>query len=310
MHSHHYANDVMGWAGFVHQLADNCYSLIHRTTPPTWDPACLDHSRLMDRSIAKEAKVDGHPAQPRHPDLKQSVWLLCHIPKSKAAELKKIASPDDGAWVSTYDACTALLWRTLTKHRVPLYKSDLTATPFWVEAANMRGRCQPSVPSRTQGNVVYFLANLFLTTQLTSNEIISGLPLYAVASYVRKATDSATQENFSKTLATLAMVRDKTTLFTRANSFPPLSMGITDWRDTNICDADFGFAKPTAYRHPFNVVSEGMVLVYPPRNTGNPDEGCEFVIACETAVVKDVLGDPEFSKYFEFRAFDAEESTV
>lgn len=47
MHHHHWANDVMGWAGELHQLAENCAAIWKpRETPalPSWDPACLDLS--------------------------------------------------------------------------------------------------------------------------------------------------------------------------------------------------------------------------------------------------------------------------
>ncbi|GKT87063.1 acyl transferase [Colletotrichum tofieldiae] len=47
IHSHHYAADVMGWAGFVHQFAENCYAFAKGTAYPTWDPACQDVSRLL-----------------------------------------------------------------------------------------------------------------------------------------------------------------------------------------------------------------------------------------------------------------------
>ncbi|KAJ5779432.1 Transferase [Penicillium paradoxum] len=34
MHHHHYSNDVMGWAGLVHQLAENCYASVNETPFP------------------------------------------------------------------------------------------------------------------------------------------------------------------------------------------------------------------------------------------------------------------------------------
>ena len=34
MHHLHYANDVMGWAGLTHQLAENCYAIVHQTEFP------------------------------------------------------------------------------------------------------------------------------------------------------------------------------------------------------------------------------------------------------------------------------------
>ncbi|BCR84759.1 uncharacterized protein ACHE_20217A [Aspergillus chevalieri] len=58
MHHHHYANDVMGWAG-LNQLAENCYAIVHQTSFPLWKPACLDVSRLAKAEVPEELKVDG-----------------------------------------------------------------------------------------------------------------------------------------------------------------------------------------------------------------------------------------------------------
>ncbi|KAL4937994.1 hypothetical protein BDV06DRAFT_215445 [Aspergillus oleicola] len=48
MHQHHYANDVTGWAGPTHQLAENYYAIVNQTHSPPWDPACLDLSRFSN----------------------------------------------------------------------------------------------------------------------------------------------------------------------------------------------------------------------------------------------------------------------
>jgi hypothetical protein len=53
-------------------------------------------------------------------------------------------------------------------------------------------------------------------------------------------------------------------------------------------------------------VTEGLAVLYPPRNTGDPDEGCEFVISCENEIVNAVVTDPKLKKYFEFRGVEAE----
>jgi hypothetical protein len=88
MHHHHYSNDVMGWAGLTHQLAENCYAIVNKTPFPDWDPKNLDRSRVTKREPPEEAKVDGPPAPERHPEQRTGISLLFHLPKSKAAQLK------------------------------------------------------------------------------------------------------------------------------------------------------------------------------------------------------------------------------
>lgn len=108
----------------------------------------------------------------------------------------------------------------------------------------------------------------------------------------------------------IAPIRDKTTLFLRTDSLPPLSNFTTDWRETDPCAADFGFAKPYALRFPFDTVTAGLSVVYPVRTNNPPagdDEGNEFCIAIEKEISQGLIDDPEWNRYFEFRGVDAEE---
>jgi hypothetical protein len=60
MHHHHYANDVLGWAGLTHQLAEN--SIVNNTSFLSWNPKNLDLSRLTKPEPAEQAKVDAPPS--------------------------------------------------------------------------------------------------------------------------------------------------------------------------------------------------------------------------------------------------------
>lgn len=96
---HHHANDVMGWAGELHQLAENCAAIWTSPENPlflTWDPACLDNSRVIAADLPDDQRVDGPVSPLKHPDRKVGQWLLFYLPKSKTAELKRLASPADG----------------------------------------------------------------------------------------------------------------------------------------------------------------------------------------------------------------------
>ena len=113
------------------------------------------------------------------------------------------------------------------------------------------------------------------------------------------------------TLEAVAAVRDKTALMLRMDGFPPMSNITTDWRESKPYDADFGFGKPYAFRHPFSTVSNGYIIVYPRRKQGGPageDEGNEILIGFEKDATKDLLEDPEWNKYFDFRGVDGEET--
>lgn len=310
MHHHHYANDVMGWAGFTHQLAENCYAIIHKTTFPSWDPACLDLSRLTKKEVPEKEMVDGPKPQQRHPDHKAGVSLLFHLPKSKAAELKRLAMPTDGSWISTYDAFSAFIWRTVTRLRAPVFHSDMSSHLMWAEAIDMRRRLHdPRCPERIQENVMFAaISSMAPVVQPTVAEVISEWPLSQLSSYIRKLTNSVTQESLDKTLEMVATVRDKTSMNIRIDSYPPMSILQTDHRDANITGANFGFATPVTYRHLLASVTEGCIIIYPPR-TASPgsDEGCEIVIMYEKRLAQALIEDAEWNRYFEYRGVDIEE---
>ncbi|TDZ74628.1 Trichothecene 3-O-acetyltransferase TRI101 [Colletotrichum trifolii] len=308
MHHHHYANDVMGWAGVAHQLAENCRAIIKNAPFPTWDPACNDLSRLTKADPPEVSKIDGPSPPQRHPDHKIGVALLFHLPKSKAAQLKQLAMPEDGTWVSTYDAFSAFIWRNLTRLRTPVFGPAPDSKIFWSEAIDMRRRMHsPKPPARIQHNVMFAALSATATVeQPTASELISGWALWKVARYVRQLTDSVTQESLDATLDMVATVRDKTSLNIRIDGYPPMSILQTDHRDANMVSADFGFGRPTTYRHLMDCVTEGVIVIYPPRDPSpESDEGPEFSICYEEALAKDLIEDEGFNEFFEYRGVDA-----
>jgi hypothetical protein len=109
-------------------------------------------------------------------------FLLFHLPKSRAAELKKMATPEDGSyWISSYDAYATYIWRMLSKHRAKLFKPDMTGNLIWGEAVDMRTRV-PGLAKRIQGNVIYVPMSFTSPfPQLTTGEAISEAPLPKLA---------------------------------------------------------------------------------------------------------------------------------
>ncbi|KAM7204513.1 Transferase [Rhypophila sp. PSN 637] len=331
MHSHHYANDLVGWAHFTQQLAENCSSIVNNTPFPPWDPACLDRSRFSSPVISdSSSQVDAPTQADRHPSLKPSQSLIFHLPKSKAALLKSAASPPpnegEGGWTSTYDACIALTWRVLTRLREPLYSHNTwpEANPIWAEGVNLTKRlANPTLPRRQQGNSFIVALSSSMAGYIpppTISEITgpeSRFPLWKLARYIRTMTNSV-DENFLKVaLGMLAPVRNKKDLSVRVDSLPPLTLAVTDWRDAKgIClEADFGagelLGKPVAFRHLFgSVVSDGLVIVYPPKKSAHggedEEEGIELHFAFEKELVDQLLCEEEWARYFEFRGVDVD----
>lgn len=303
MHSHHYANDIMGWAGMLHQLAENCNAIYNKTDFPPWNPTCLDRSIFRKLDVPVDQQMDWPDSPGRDPGHKDCDALLFHLPKSRLAELKKLASPEDGSyWISSYDGLVAFMLRHWSRLRAPLFKPDLSQPLLFAKGVNMRPRI-PGIPLRTQGNALYaLLSTVTPVAQLTAGEIISEAPLRNIAHYIRQATDSVTPESLNQTLDLLARVRDKTKLAMGVDSFPPMSNLVTEWRDTCVTEANFGFGRSHGFRVICGYALNGLCVVYPPRaQTGNLDEGYEIMFSWERELFDELVSDPEWNKYFEYR---------
>lgn len=311
MHSHHYASDVMGWHNFTRQLAENCHAVHNGTTFPPWDPARIDVSRFT-LDIAASEQVDGPSAAtsaPRHPDQQA---LLFHLPKSKAASLKKLAWPTgDSLRISTYDAMCAFVWRQLTRVREPFYNPAPSTQPFFGEAVNMRPRLHdPELPDRMLRNV---LCGAFGNTAPVACPAVKDVvapeheyPLSELALYIRKLTNSCDQKHMETLLEAIAPIRDKRSISLNLDTLPPMSMWVTDHRPADVGGLDFGFGKPVTYRHLWGEhLSPGLILIYAPiKSASNPDEGFIFTVTMEKELVPKLLQDPDWTNYFQYLGED------
>ncbi|KAK1988360.1 transferase [Colletotrichum cereale] len=309
IHNHHYSCDLMGWSNFTRQLAENCYAITNSTSFPPWNPANIDVSRFT-KSLPADSLVEGPPIAPKHPGHPEQQVVLFHLPKSKAEELKKLATLEDPAspWISTYDAMCAYVWRMLSKTRAPLYKPDPSAALWWGEAVNMRPRLHnPPVPERMMRNAVAgAFSDMAPVSPLTAKEIISDAPLSKLAGYIRALTESCNEEHLQRLIDFIAPIRDKRTISLRVDSHPPMSMFVTDHRAADVSSFDFGFAKPITYRHLWgNLVTAGVVLIYAPiKSLINKDEGVTFAITMEKDLVPKLMESSEWTDYFEYRGID------
>ncbi|KAH8205015.1 hypothetical protein TruAng_000898 [Truncatella angustata] len=315
MHSNHYASDVVGGSNFTRRLAENCCAISNNTPFSEWDPRLIDVTHFT-KDLPEEALVDGPPLQQRHADHPEQACVVFHLPLSKAAQLKEMAIP----WtvdlvphqISTFDATCAYIWRMLSKVRAPLYRPDLSKKLWWAEAVDVRGRLESppfeeDIMKRMMRNI---LASAFSDMtdieQLTAAEVISDAPLAILARYIRRLTNSCTQQHLESLIDAIAKIRDKRSTSLRVDARPPMSMFVTDHRKGDISSFDFGFAKPITYRHLWgSLITTGLILIYAPIcSDASPDEVCMFTITKEKELVPKLLEDPEWTKYFEYRGVD------
>ncbi|KAI0899509.1 transferase family-domain-containing protein [Annulohypoxylon nitens] len=306
VHQHHAALDMDGTVSLVHQIANHCYSIVKGTAPPSWNEELMDRSRFFS-NVPYEKKIDPPPMPGKSQDWFPCSWLLFHLPQSKAAELKQLCAPDrsQGAWISTYDALVAFLWRVVSKHRAQIYKQDLTQTALFFEPVNMRSRLTPEVSKRYQGNCLGVGSSYNRPDPLTLADVISKAPLSRIAVYIRQMTQDATQEALDKTVEMLGSYRRQWALHPPLAALPPTSFVVTDWRSADMCDVDFGFGRPVAFRQLSDVV-EHMMVIYPPMGSnGNADRGVEVMLPFETHAIDMLMEDVDMKRFFEFQGVES-----
>lgn len=174
----------------------------------------------------------------------------------------------------------------------------------------MRSRINnPKLPERMMRNVVCgAFGDSSPITQPTVAEVIGleNYPLAKLAGYIRRLTNSCTQDHMEKLMDMIAPIRDKRSISLRVDALPPMSMWVTDHRPGDVGDFDFGFGKPITHRHLWgDNVTPGLVLIYAPtRSSLNPDEGYTFTVTVEEELVPKLLQDPEWNEFFEYRGID------
>lgn len=265
-----------------------------------------------DYRVPKDERIDGPPLPPPypHPELAS---MLVHIPRSKAAQLKRLATPPagEGRWISTYDAVSAFVWRHMTRVRMShLYHAqvDPASTPYFVEAVDLRPRFHnPDMPPRFMRNAV---AGGFSpsapVTPLTVDEIASAeKPLSGVAAYIRALTDSVTQAHVEGLMGVIALIRDKRSISLNLKSLGPLAVWITSHREADPSHYDSGFGRPKTHRLLWGGdLDNGLVTIYPAIATDRPDEGWSIGIVMEKELVPKLLEDAEWTDFAQCRSVE------
>ncbi|KAK4667333.1 hypothetical protein QC763_308315 [Podospora pseudopauciseta] len=326
MHHHHFANDVIGWVGYTTQLSKICQALSRSRPIPPFPLSCLDNSALNPPSNTPPSS--DKPIKPQvynPPDpTKKGVSLLFHLPASKAAALKSLASSDlssshPNAWISTFDSLAALLLRSFI--RLSPLDLDPATVPFYTHTINLRPRLSPPLHPGHQFNCIGCPLSVSPpagVVQPTVGDIVSGWSLGRLALYVREMTQGiVTLENgvLDGMIREMGKAVDKVGLSIRLDELPEGGVYITDHRDVGgLLGGDWGFGKGrrtklVAYRHLVDSIDQGGVVVYPSRAgvKGDEEEGIEFVVfagGSEEVALGRLAGDREWGEWFEFRGLD------
>ncbi|KAM0551202.1 hypothetical protein ACHAPJ_008544 [Fusarium lateritium] len=109
---------------------------------------------------------------------------MFHFSEESLRRLKKDASPqiDDGAYVSTNDALSALIWRSIMTAELDYDELDGTETSVYNIAIDGRNRSNPPIHQEALGS---FLG--FIQVEKPIREILKGGNLVSLSLLIRNA---------------------------------------------------------------------------------------------------------------------------
>ncbi|OCL09698.1 hypothetical protein AOQ84DRAFT_15204 [Glonium stellatum] len=242
-----------------------------KASPPANTPS-------LGRALAR------HPFEATSPEIP----VLLRISAASLAQLKADATMPNAPPISTHDALSALVWRTilLIRSRRSASAQELPASTIGSIFMPMDARRHLNIPPSYVGNVVYQL-----TAALDLGTLFSLSGLQHAASAVRRAITSVNSALVSSYVA-MANERWVDWQFTTTASTTGVAMG-TDWTSGKLYSEGWGeaFGPLVRYRYPGEVFNCIMPKL--------PDGGAELLVSVMPEEVEVLRGVEGFGKYVE-----------
>ncbi|KAL4960511.1 transferase family-domain-containing protein [Aspergillus stella-maris] len=277
------------------------------------EPAELPEAIWKDREQVKKplghnkGRLEDHPeytllpftppgAPPKMMSLSHRGLVFYFSPESLAA-LKAEASPanatepSDQSWISTNDALSALLWRTVMAVQSPLETLEGDPISVFNVAVDGRQRTNPRVHPNTLGCFLQYVA-----VSAPIRKMLSTLGLADLAILIRKAILRADQEFTDDVVTLVEGLEDVDRLCPTAFlDVPGFNCVQTSWTGFELYGLDWGsqLSRIESVRMPHVGVINGAQVVLPML----PDGGFEIMVGVEESCVERLLKDPLFTKY-------------
>ncbi|KAF2254934.1 hypothetical protein BU26DRAFT_148161 [Trematosphaeria pertusa] len=312
---HHCCSDAPGTDGMLTNWAENTRRVIVGAGPAPFDARNLDRSPLISKATPTEAQlreieergitgalahVKTPPTPPKDFVMPPISQVMLHFSKSALERLRADAKPVDQDRISNYNAIMAMMWRSITRARIPLFHPNPSSPTHLVHAVGFRRYVKPALPPGYLGNVL-----MLPKPGLAIENLLSDDGLRSAAAAVRTSiTSSVSPSTIEDTSTWIAGTPNKAWISLKLNSFLGMDLAATTWQGmSGYTTQDFGFGLPRAIRWPKPNV-EGYVFVFPERPKEDPEEGVELCVVLETSCMDRLLGDEELGKYAVPRGMD------
>ncbi|KAL9593883.1 MAG: hypothetical protein Q9219_007334 [cf. Caloplaca sp. 3 TL-2023] len=311
---HHAVMDISGvatvlrvWAKQTRMISTTGQSLGNNETDRSMD--FLDRTRLLElsnpQSTADPIKLpqyrlvapppwSSENQSPPAPPLPPMVAKIFHFPMLSITRLKEASQPPQptGNFISTNDAISAFLWRSITLARFskcsPEKTPRISALGFAVDG---RSRLEPPLPKDYLGNVnIYAYSSLPVSTMFA--DLNTAIP--QIAAKVRTSVTETTDTRIRDIVAFIKSVPRVTDIIPGFDSFLGPDVAITNWSGTGLGDLQWGtLGQVQAVRLP-KASFDGLCIVLPRCN-----EGLDVVLGLEEETMKRLCDDEEWNEYVE-----------
>ncbi|KAF3764073.1 hypothetical protein M406DRAFT_62611 [Cryphonectria parasitica EP155] len=301
---------IMGWNLF-HQFGDS-------VTGYTWSQVWAEECRraqgeeissplcLPDQSFAHRAQIkqpSGHNTGQveKHPEY----LVLPFTPQSTPPKMFPIctaaeATPTnatnpcltDSEYISTNDALSALLWRTIMAVQNPADSlGDADPVSAFALAIDGRLRTNPPVHPQTQGCFLEYLG-----VELPIRKMLAG-KLADIAIEIRRSVAIADKEWTDDVVTLIDSLEDVNRIILKAfTDVPGFNCVQTSWVEFRIYNVSWGKALGStvqAVRSPDVGVINGCQVIFP----APPEGGLEVLIGVEEGCLDKLLHDPLWNKF-------------
>ncbi|KAJ1709591.1 alanine--tRNA ligase [Aspergillus flavus] len=277
--------------------------------PVELPPAVVrDRERVMRSSGRNLGLLESHPeytllpftpssAPPKMMAQNHRAQVFYFSPEALQA-LKAEASPvntsvpSDQKWISTNDALSALLWRTVMKVQWPWEILEGDPISVFNIAIDGRLRTEPPVHPDTLGCFLEYVA-----VSVPIRKIVGSTNIADLAILIRKAILKADKQFTDDLVALIEKLEDVDRLVPTAFlDVPGFNCVQTSWINFKLYSLDWGSLlghNIGAVRLPHVGIINGLQVVLP----APPDGGMEILVGVEESCLDKLLQDPLWMKY-------------
>ncbi|RWA05467.1 hypothetical protein EKO27_g9638 [Xylaria grammica] len=287
----HVFGDAKSYFTWLETWAEECRRVQGETGPRNEVPDVFftDREKHMTPSGRHAGKPEDHPEVLVLPFTPEAPRRRCS--RADAAPANASESSEH-TFVSTNDALSALMWRSVMAAQFPLEELEGDPTSVFNIAVDGRPRTNPPVHPRTLGNWLgWVMPSMPIRKMLSRNSVAD--PALVVRQAVSKLNDE-----YVDSLSTLFenVVDVNRVVATAFVDVPGFNCVQTSWINLGVYGLDWGNTlggKIQAVRSPDVGVINGGSLVLP----ALPGGGIELIIGVESKCLPRLLKDPLLAKY-------------